>query len=320
MKVSLNTLYRAIGVSKQSVHQWLNRVVAWQDKTHQLLFLIHQLREEHPTMGCRDMYYYLQPDFMGRDAFEAFCRDNRLASDRPRNYRKTTNSKGVTRFPNLIIGLEITHLNQVWVSDITYYEVCGKFYYITFITDDFSRRIIGYHVSKRLFSEQTTMAALRMARATRRGMNIQGTIFHSDGGGQYYDDAFLKETERLGLYNSMCEFPWENGKAERVNGVIKNNYLKHRNINDFEQLVKSVDRSVKSYNQSKPHIALGRLSPVNFEKMYLSSGKTSEADKPAMENKTHDHKGMDSPSGRGKTSSASNTALDNNKNICLTVV
>jgi putative transposase len=71
----------------------------------------------------------------------------------------------------------------------------------------------------------------------------------------------------------MCEFAWENGKAERINGIIKNNYLKHRNINSYEQLVKEVDRSVSLYNHDKPHIKLKRLSPIAFENkiLHLSS-------------------------------------------------
>jgi len=102
---------------------------------------------------------------------------------------------------------------------------------------------------KRLFTEQTTLVALNMAARCRKGVDLNGTIFHSDGGGQYYDKEFLKQTQRLGLVSSMCEYPWENGKAERINGVVKNNYLIHRSIDSFSGLVKEVDRSVQRYNE-----------------------------------------------------------------------
>lgn len=275
MSSSLNELYRAIGVSKQAFHQRMNRRLREHAYVHQLLYLIYELRKDHPTMGCRDMYHYLQPDFMGRDKFESFCRINGLSSERIVNQRNTTDSSGVIRFVNLTIGLALRTINQLWVSDITYYEVGRKFYYITFIMDAFSRRILGYNVSKRLFTEQTTLPALRMVVKVREGMNIVGTIFHSDGGGQYYDTEFLKLTEDLGLRNSMCEYPWDNGKAERINGVIKNNYLVHRSIDSFTDLEVEVDRSVRLYNEEKPHIGLNRLSPVNFEKQYIRFGKTS---------------------------------------------
>ena len=215
------------------------------------------------------MYYKLKPETMGRDAFELFCREERMAVKRYLNYRRTTDSTGVTRFENLIEGMTTTGINQIWQSDITYFEVSNVFYYITFIIDGHSRRIIGHSVSRRLLTEHTTLPAMNMAIATRNGQSLYGVIVHSDGGGQYYDKAFLLLTSKYGMQNSMCEYAWENGKAERINGVIKNNYLIHREIRCYEQLVKEVDRSVQLYNNEKPHISLKRLTPVAFENKYF---------------------------------------------------
>ncbi len=193
-----------------------------------------------------------------------------------RNYRRTTDSSGVIRFENLIMGLSITKINQVWQSDITYYEVSGRFYYITFIIDSFSRRIVGYNTSKRLFTEQTTLPSLKMAIKARKGDNLNGLIFHSDGGGQYYDNNFLKLTNNHEIINSMCVNPWENGISERLNGVIKNNYLRKRDIRTFEDLVKEVDRSVTLYNEEKPHIGLKRKTPCLYEKEQLTLHKQTK--------------------------------------------
>lgn len=306
MKGSLNNLYSAIDISKQSFHQRMNRKLREQAYAHQLLYLIYELRKDHPTMGCRDMYYCLQPEFLGRDKFEWFCKEHGLSSEKPVNYSRTTDSSGVIRFVDLTIHLELKGLNQLWVSDITYYEIQRKFYYLTFVMDAFSRRILGQNVSLRLFTGQTTLPALKMAVEVRKGMNIEGTIFHSDGGGQYYDEEFLNETNRLGLRNSMCEYPWDNGKAERINGIIKNNYLKHRSINNFEELKKEVDRSVKLYNEQKPHIGLNRLSPINFEKGYICSGRTSDGEKSTTEYESHRRRPRNGPAGCRKTSSGSN--------------
>lgn len=286
MNYSLNQFYRAIGISKQALHQRLDRELKEQSYQHQLLFLIHELRENHPTMGVRDMYFLLKPIWMGRDKFEEFCKYHGFISKRPLNYRRTTDSSGVIRFPNLTVGLELNRINQVWVSDITYYEINKMFYYITFIIDAYSRRILGYYVSKRLYTTQTTLPAFRMAIKTREGMVLSGTIFLSDGGGQYYDREFLNLTRELEFINSMCEYPWENGIAERINGVIKNNYLKHRNINSFEDLQKEVDRAVHLYNNEKPHSSLQRLSPMMFEKMYFCDGKTTDGEKSTTEKLT----------------------------------
>jgi transposase InsO family protein len=94
------------------------------------------------------------------------------------------------------------------------------------VLDYFSRRILGHSVSPRLSTEHTTLPALRRAVAARLG-RCRGTILHSDGGGQYYADVFLKYTNSKSLVNSMCEQAWQNPYAERINGTIKNNYLRH---------------------------------------------------------------------------------------------
>jgi transposase InsO family protein len=272
----MNDLYKSLGISKQSFHQKMERMSLVISEQKQLLLLIYQIREDHPTMGCRDMYFKLKPQSMGRDAFEEFCKAENLVVPRVKNWRRTTDSSGVVRFENLLITLKINRLNQVWQSDITYYEIKGRFYYITFIEDAYSRRIVGHYVSKRLVTEQTTLPALEMAIKQRKRVNLEGLIFHSDGGGQYYDKAFLKLTQSKKIENSMCEYAWENGKAERLNGVIKNNYLKHRTIKSFSELVKEVDRSVQLYNEEKPHIELKRKTPIEFENDYLRMGQKSE--------------------------------------------
>ena len=128
----------------------------------QLSCLIFRIRKDHPSMCMRSMYYKIQPEGIGRDKFEVFCKTLGLKAKRWRNYAKTTDSTGVIRFGNLIEGLVVKHLNQAWVSDITYYdyEVAGRFYYVNFITDLFSRRILGYEVSKSLSTLDTTVPGL----------------------------------------------------------------------------------------------------------------------------------------------------------------
>ncbi len=284
----MNTLYKSIGISKQSFHRMMDRELNLRSEEQQLLILIYQIREDHPTMGARDMYYKLCPQSMGRDRFEDFCRKEGLKVGRVKNWRRTTDSTGVVRFDNLLSTMILTAINQAWQSDITYFEIDGKFYYITFVEDSFSRRILGYSVSRGLTTEQTTLPALRMAICLRKSkkMVIAGVVFHSDGGGQYYAKAFLNLTSKLNIVNSMCEYPWENGKAERLNGVIKNNYLVHREIKSFEELQKEVDRTVLLYNKEKPHIELQRKSPEEYEKYYLCNGQQSDGDKSTTELKT----------------------------------
>jgi transposase InsO family protein len=259
-------LYKSLGISKQAVHKQIDKYYKHQEMKAQLIYYIQEIRKDHPTLGVRDLYFKIAPEFIGRDNFEAFCREHGLMSISHKKWRpKTTNSSGVIRFENLLLGLKITHINQVWQSDITYFELKKRFYYITFIVDAYSRRIIGHQTSKSMSTDQTTLPALKKSIKTRSGKCLKGLIFHSDGGGQYYANAFREVVNQQGIRSSMCEYAWENGKAERVNGIIKNNYLAHWNISSFEALVKMVDRAVQLYNYDKPHKMLKRLTPIEFE-------------------------------------------------------
>jgi len=267
---SLNFLYSSVGISKQGVHQLLSRSVREQEEIRLLLEIIHQIRKDHPRMSCRSLYDKIKPGFMGRDKFEALCKAFGLQVVKARNARRTTDSSGVIRFENLLIDKAITDIDQAWSSDITYYELQGVFYYLTFILDNYSRRILGYYASGRLNTENTTLPAMKRAIRTRGGSLKEGIIFHSDGGGQYYDTSFLELTRTYKFRNSMCEYGWENGKAERVNGIIKNNYLIPWGVNTPESLLKNLDRAVQLYNFDKPHSALKRMTPVEFEKKVIA--------------------------------------------------
>ena len=252
--------YMAAGISKQGFHQYLNRKFVIREECEQLIPLITQIRKEYPTLSAREMYRIIQPKTLGRDRFERFCFEEGFKLERKRSFHKTTNSLGVTRFPNRIKGIELKGVNHVWVSDITYYRIKDRFYYLTFITDQYSRKILGYSVSKDLFTENTTIPALHMALKQRNGH--KPTIFHSDGGGQYYSKEFQLLTSPQ-ILNSMGECAYENPLAERVNGLIKNDYLIHYGPRSFEDLLTQTARAVYNYN-FKRHSALD-TSPNVFE-------------------------------------------------------
>ena len=269
----MNRVYHYLGYSKQAFHQKLERQLREEEHFLLLLPIIRELREEHPGVAARELYLILKPGQMGRDKFEQLCFAHGFKLERKKAYHRTTDSSGVIRFDNLIAGIELSGINQAWSSDITYYRIGENFYYITFIIDLFSRRIVGYSVSKRLLTEQTTLPALEMALAQRKPE--AGLIFHSDGGGQYYSKVFLQLTQEKGIRNSMCEIVYENAHAERVNGTIKNQYLIHYNPLSYQELVKMTQRAVNNYNAVKPHSALKKLSPVAFEQECLPAAPPS---------------------------------------------
>ena len=258
----MNQIYRSVGISKQNVHQRLNRTVKRYEEQEQLHQMIGQIREEHPLMGARSLYKKIRPVTMGRDRFYDWYRSKGFTVVPPKNWRRTTDSSGVIRFKNLVQGIELDGINQVWVSDITYYELNNRFYYLTLVMDQYSRRIKGFCASEELCTEQTTLPAVKMAlKYLRPG---DKTIIHSDGGGQYYSKMFLALTNGR-LTNSMGESAYENPHAERLNRTIKNSYLKGYRPHDFNGLKKDLARAVKNYNEGKPHDALNGITPNQFE-------------------------------------------------------
>lgn len=262
----MSSLFEVVGISKQSFHQMLRRRRYKYEEQEQLIPLINEIRRDHPRMAARDIYLKLKPSCMGRDQFERFCMDSGYRLKKLRNFRVTTNSLGVTRFPNRIKDIEVTHVNQVFVSDITYFDIGFDTYYLTFIMDLYNREIVGWSASDNLRTEHTTLPALRRVINERGRVNLRGSIMHSDGGGQYYCNEFKALTKELHMVNSMTEEKvYENSHAERLNGIIKNNYLYPYSPTDMKSLKRLLDKAVAMYNTGKPHKALGKLTPSEFK-------------------------------------------------------
>jgi hypothetical protein len=234
-------------------------------ETEQVLMLVKEIRQDHPCMGVREIYFKLHPAGMGRDKFEQFCFALGYRVKKQKNFRRTTDSRGITRFPNLIKGIEVTGVTQVFVSDITYYELSGRYYYITLIMDLFNREIVGFSASKSLRTEDTILPAMKLMRKNLGDSALEGAIIHSDGGGQYYSNEFKRLTKQLKMRNSMTEESvYENAHAERINGTIKNSYLYCYAPQTFEALQIQLKRAVYMYNHGKPHKALNRMTPVQY--------------------------------------------------------
>lgn len=267
----MNALYHSIGTSRQALHQWLDRQLQEAEEQALLRPIVEELRADHPRMGARQMYRMVQPQTMGRDKFIAICAEWGMLLERRSSPIRTTNSLGVTRFENLLKGLELSHPNQVWSSDITYHELVDGVCYLTFIMDVYTRRILGHSVSRSLRTEDTTIPALRQALRLRKDMDLNGLIFHSDGGGQYYCKEFVQLLRTSGIRSSMCEHAWENPYSERVNGIIKNDYLRPWGVDTYPKARTQVPRALKLYNGDRLHSSLGHVTPVAFEETWFST-------------------------------------------------
>lgn len=262
----MNTVYRVAGISKQGFHQRLDRLLSKLELKAQLLPLLVRVRKDHPRMSARSIYHLLQPEGIGREQFILWAYQEGFKLVKKKRLRLTTDSTGTERFPNRIAGREFTGVNQAWVSDITYYPIGDRSYYLTLIMDLYSRKVVGYHASASLRTENTTLPALKRAIQERGAGSANGLIFHSDGGGQYYSKSFLELTKHYQIRNSMSYQVLENAHAERLMGIIKNHYLRPYGPSSLAELKASMGRAVQMYNQQKPHGALGHKSPDKFER------------------------------------------------------
>jgi putative transposase len=267
MSFSLNELYRTIGVSKQAVQQARKRQDAFDLELDELVVLADQLKEEHPGCGVEKMYRTLNPNWMGRDKFCELFLELGYGVKRVRNYHRTTYS-GDLYYSNLIEGMSVNRPFQVIQSDITYFNLNGEHYYLVFIIDVYTRLIVGYAVSDHMRTE-ANISALKMAFQI---MNCQpwNTIHHSDRGSQYGSHAYTKLLTKQSIHISMGLVAWENPYAERINGIIKNEYLKRWVIRDFKDLKRKVAKAVNHYNEKRLHRAFKMdYTPMEFYKKLI---------------------------------------------------
>ena len=216
-------------------------------------------------MGLRSIYETYQVEDIGRDAFIALGLRNGFRLRAVHKTVRTTFSVKSSRYRNLLEGKVFTDVNQVWTSDITYFKIGEDTYYIVFIMDVYSRRIVGYSVADHMRAEQN-IRALQMALDLRGVKDYdQKLIHHSDKGSQYISDDYTELLNNFGIEISMCNIVYENAHIERVNGIIKNQYLHRWKITNFYQLRKKLQDAVWAYNFEKQHRSLGKLTPVEFE-------------------------------------------------------
>lgn len=214
----------------------------------------------------------------GRDKTEQLLLENGYRINYPPNYKRTTYAQRHLHYPNLIEGLELNDINQVVQTDITYYRVGARFYYLVFIIDVYSRRIVGYALNKTLEAEGN-LKALQMFLACRSGCMFKVLIHHSDKGSQYIDKEYTKLLTSREIKLSMCDVAWKNAYTERINRTIKEEYLDGWKIEDYRSLSQCLNKAVNHYNSKRRHQSLGWKSPLQFEQ---EVEKLTPASRPKM--------------------------------------
>lgn len=268
----MSDVFGLCGISRQGHHQAGQRLFKERQKSLLYVRMMEQVREMHPGMGLRTMYDMLQPDGIGRDGFVALGLEEGFRLKSVEKKTRTTYSTKSNRYRNLLGDREFTGINQLWSSDITYLYCLGQFFYIVFVMDVYSRRLIGYHIADNMRAEGN-VAALRMALQLRGIDNYHHSlIHHSDKGTQYASDAYTEVLGGCGIQISMCNEVYENTHIERVNDTIKNQYLNRKQISNTRQLKAQLRASVRAYNETRPHQSLNKMSPVSYE-TYLQKGE-----------------------------------------------
>lgn len=262
----MRALYEIAGVSKQAYFKSLKRQDYLVEVEHKVIENFQRIRKKHKRMGCRKMVYVSGYDFpVGRDQAERIGFAHGYKLKRKRNPVKTTWAQRIEVYDNLIDGMELNNINQVWQSDIFYVNINGRNYYGIGIIDVYSRNMLSLHLSNSLSSQQNEKA-LKQAIKQRRGQPIEGCIFHSDRGSQYISQLHKSLLKEHKMKISMCKQPQENAYAERLNGILKNDYI-YPLLDDAKSLV-SLSRSIrKLYNEERPHSELNNMTPKAFEQM-----------------------------------------------------
>ena len=264
------------GKTRQAYYRHLNYKYVEMATEEIVLSLVYEYRSEMGRIGCRKLQHLINsrlPSGMqiGRDALYSLLeRNSLLHKRRHKSVRTTWSNHWMHKYPNLITGVIPTASNQIWVSDITYIETVNDgFMYLHLVTDLYSRKIMGWCLSPTLHAEYT-LKALEMA-IRNAGCSLTGLIHHSDRGCQYCCERYVSLLKSSGMLISMTQSgdPLENAVAERVNGIIKNEWLMHENIMDGNIALKRISEIVNIYNNIRPHASLNYLTP---ESAYTENG------------------------------------------------
>jgi transposase InsO family protein len=224
-----------------------------------------------PRIGTRKLYYLLEEPLrelgVGRDKLFAILKANHLIIKPKRSYRTTTNSHHrFHKHKNLIDQIPLTRPEQVWVSDITYIGNRSKHCYLALVTDAYSKKVVGHDLSNSL-GVDGTLRALNMAVRKREYKN-EPLIHHSDRGIQYCSDQYQEQLEKKQIKCSMTESydPYANAVAERVNGILKDEFLLEQYNVDIETMKKLVKNSIHVYNNKRPHYSCYMLTPQEMHR------------------------------------------------------
>lgn len=254
-------------ISRQGYYKSLQKKHKKQLQAEMIIKLVQSQRRKMPFIGGKKLYWLLKSDLnkmnilIGRDKFFDLLAKNSLLIHRKKKYAKTTNSFHRFKvYKNLIKEIVPSKPGEIYVSDITYIRVEDSFCYLPLVTDLYSRKIVGYDLSDSLNFEGS-IRALKMS-IEGKG-NMSGSIHHSDRGIQYCSKIYTEILTSHDMQISMSEKgnPYENAVAERVNGILKEEFLLSQTFKTKELASRAVKEAIKTYNENRPHMSIDYMTP-----------------------------------------------------------
>lgn len=263
---SLQLFCRLFGYSRQAYHKQIRLEKKQTDEQSLILQQITFIRQEQPRCGTRKLLVMLQPFlknndlFIGRDAlFDLLAKNKMLVRKRNRNTYTTNSKHFFYRYPNLVKDFTPLHAHELWVADITYIPLKERFAYLYLITDGYSRKIVGFHVSEDM---RVSSAAVALQKAIDQKPADAIPIHHSDRGIQYCSNEYvmLLNQHHIRISMTMQADPYENAMAERVNGILKTELISE-SYPDYKTASQHIARCITIYNYRRVHSSINWQIP-----------------------------------------------------------
>ena len=266
---SVRYLCALFGKSRQAYYELGNSREAQELRDTLVLKLVAEIRQALPRIGVPKLQHMLAPTFaqhgikLGRDGlYDLLDAHHLLIRKRKRKPHTTDSNHPYRKYPNLIRDLMLTSPGQLWVSDITYLRLTKGFCYLSIVTDACSRKIVGYKLHPSLHSTGATDALMMAVHNNKKAAS--GLIHHSDRGIQYCCRDYVQLLEHYNIRISMTENgdPYENALAERVNGILKDEFSLEQTFASFAAATTAVADAIHRYNHLRPHASCDYKTPV----------------------------------------------------------
>jgi putative transposase len=279
--VGISRLSGLFGVSRQGYYKSVARQEQVDYEEGVILWEVEQIRKDMPRIGTDKLHHLLHERGiynkwgikLGRDKLNELLSKYGILSKRKRRKAKTTDSNHpFKRYSDLLNGRIITGVNQGWVGDITYIPVWDDFSYLSLITDVYSRKIVGWHLSKDLSAKGCAEAlkkAIAQAKREKAKVDFEALIHHSDRGIQYCSHQYtgLLKGEKIRISMTQTGDPYDNALAERMNRIIKEEFLENRRFANHQQAYEAIEKAIQVYNSQYPHGSLDYKTPNEVHKM-----------------------------------------------------